>query len=559
MNKAGAFHNSCFMGTKRFRMTLLLSPIKKTLFIYLFILNLISSFGVYFYLNGWIPVFCMVMLAAWLAYMEVALFLLIRWKSLQFMWISFVVLLHNIFILLDYYLYFQFKTAFGQDAINVLAETNIVEAKNFFDTYLSFTNISLWLLFLLVSNVVIYKISSWVVHFNIGTIVSFSFVLLGWLIVTLFVYNFSVYRNGLDIPLYLTTTRVGYALYNMYHTTQNVVVLRDVCRKTKAVCSLKDQPTMVLVIGESHSVYHSSLYGYDKLTMPCMQKRVNDSTLFVFDNVVSTACGTHKAMLSIFSLDSLGNGFAETPLFPACFKAAGYKALMYDNQYFIGNSMLFLSDSKLSGLLFDERNTERYNHDMEMINTIHEVDYPALYIIHLWGQHYTYSERYPKSYSLFCSNDYDKSRWTEDQREIIAHYDNATYYVDKVLDEIIRHFEDKNCCLVYLSDHGEEIYELSNYIGHGSAEHSSDLKYQIRVPFLIWTSKSYSRPEIVERLSSLQHIPITTDDVSHLLIDLAGIQTPGFKPTRSVVNSRYNRNKRRMVLNSIDYDSYQPQ
>ena len=98
---------------------------------------------------------------------------------------------------------------------------------------------------------------------------------------------------------------------------------------------------------------------------------------------------------------------------------------------------------------------------------------------------------------------------------------------------------------MYLSDHGEEIYELSNYIGHGSAEHSSDLKYQIRVPFLIWTSKSYSRPEIVERLSSLQHIPITTDDVSHLLIDLAGIQTPGFKPTRSTVNSRYNRNKRR--------------
>lgn len=91
-------------------------------------------------------------------------------------------------------------------------------------------------------------------------------------------------------------------------------------------------------------------------------------------------------------------------------------------------------------------------------------------------------------------------------------------------------------------------------MGHGNAEYSSDLNYQIRVPFMIWTSRTYSQPEIVAKLSSIQHLPITTDDVSHLLLDLAGIQTPCFEPKRSAVNECYDRQKDRIVLNSIKYN-----
>jgi heptose-I-phosphate ethanolaminephosphotransferase len=127
-----------------------------------------------------------------------------------------------------------------------------------------------------------------------------------------------------------------------------------------------------------------------------------------------------------------------------------------------------------------------------------------------------------------------------------------------MIDEIIRRFVDKNCCIVYLSDHGEEIYDLSDFMGHGNAEHSANLDYQIRVPLLIWTSRSYSRPEIVAKLPTLQHIPVTTDDVSQLLIDLAGIQIPSFEPSRIVVNENYNKNKKRIVLNSINYEYYKP-
>ena len=539
-------------------MKVLLDPIKTPLFFYLFILNTVSNYGIHVYLNDWKSISCMVMLAALMAYFEVTIYMLVRMKLLQMMWLSCIVIIHNLFIISDYFLNIQFHMALGQDVIDILSETSYVEIKNFIDTYLSFSSVALWIAFMLILNFVVLKVSLYLSRISVTKIIMSCCVLIGVWVSVICIYNFVIYRNGKSIPQCQTTTRVGYALYILHQRMQQIENLKDVCKQTKAECRLDDAPTVVMVIGESHNVYHSSLYGYEKQTMPCLQKRVNDSTLHVFDNVVSPASGTHKAMLSIFSLDSLGVGFEEIPLFPACFKAAGYKTFMYDNQYFVGQGVNFLSDADLSNLLFDERNTERYQYDMGMINNMHIIAPPALYVIHLWGQHYTYSERYPPDYKCYHPDDYDKDRWTEEQREVIAHYDNATRYVDKVLDEIICRFEDKNCCIVYLSDHGEEIYDLSDFMGHGNAERSANLNYQIRVPLLIWTSPSYSQPEIVAKLPDLLHTPITTDDVSHLLLDLAGIQTSSFEPSRSVVNKKYNKNKIRIVLNSINYDSYKP-
>ena len=539
-------------------MRILSDTIKNPLLFYLFILNFISNFGIHVYLNDWKSIFCMIMLAALMAYIEVAIYMLVRMRWLQIIWLSFVVIIHNLLIISDYYLNIHFHMALGQDVIDILAETNYLEIKNFIGTYLSFSSVALWVFIILILNYVTFKVSLYFSRINVMKNIMLCCVLIGGGISIACIYNFMVYHDGMSIPQLQTTTRVGYAFCILHQRMKQIVKLQDVCNNTKAEYTLDDAPTIVMVIGESHSVYHSSLYGYDKQTMPFLQKRINDSTLYVFDNVVSPSCGTHKAMLSIFSLDSLGVGFEETPLFPACFKAAGYKTFMYDNQYFVGEGVNFLSDAELSNILFDERNTERYQYDMDMINQMHVVDSPALYVIHLWGQHYTYSERYPPDYEYYHPDNYDKNRWTEEQREIIAHYDNATRYVDKVLDEIIRRFETKNCCVVYLSDHGEEIYDLSDFMGHGNAEHSTDLNYQIRVPFIIWTSRSYSQPEIVTKLSSLRHVPITTDDVSHLLLDLAGIHTPYYNPKRSAVNENYNKNKNRIVLNSINYDCYKP-
>lgn len=279
--------------------------------------------------------------------------------------------------------------------------------------------------------------------------------------------------------------------------------------------------------------------------------------MFVFDNVVTLDDHTHGVMKSVFSLSPKGNEFNNYPLFPACFKAAGYYTCLYDNQYFVGQGITFLTDKHLSATLFNNRNDRSYRYDGDMISDIRKVKTPSLYVIHLQGQHYTYASRYPNTFSRFKADEYDTKRFSPTQRNILAHYDNATYYNDYVVNELMNKFEDDNVCLIYFSDHGEEIYDCRDYMGHGNAAYSPNLDYQMHIPFMIWFSPSAksSFPRLVENVKNAQHSPISTDDISHFLLDIAEIKTEYFDKTRSFINKAYAVERHRIILNSIDYDA----
>ena len=531
-------------------------PVQGRLFAYLLMLNAVSNCCICIHYQQFVPILCMLTLAGLTAYVESAVCMLIRFRWLRLLTLLLFVVVHNLLIVADYFLVYQFHMALGQDAVDVLAETNAVEAANFLETYLNGWNLLLWLLFLVALNYVLLLLSRFLSRINFWAHMAILIVVCGVAVMGTCVYNFSVYRDGMSIPQFQTPTRIGYALYVLHQRQQKIVMLRAVCSSVRAttVDPADSVPTVVVVIGESFCTYHSSLYGYEKPTNPNLGRRVSEGSLRVFDDVVSIACATHGAMLSVFSVDSLGVSFGEQPLFPACFKAAGYRTFMYDNQYFVGMGVTFLTDRELSNQLFDYRNADRATYDLSMVQTIEPQPEPALYVIHLWGQHYTYAERYPSDFARFTAADYDPERWTESQREVMAHYDNATLYNDYVVDQIIKKFEHQNCVVVYFSDHGEEIYDLNGYMGHGNAEHTSDLSYQLRVPFMVWTSPTFSRPDVARRIDAATHLPAMTDDVPHLLFDLAGIATDCFKPTHSVVSEEYDVRKQRVVLHSIDYD-----
>lgn len=239
------------------------------------------------------------------------------------------------------------------------------------------------------------------------------------------------------------------------------------------------------------------------------------------------------------------------------FRAAGYSTHMYDNQYFVGGSVNFLSNKNLSKLMFDTRNDKRFYYDGDAVDSIKLVGSPALYVIHLWGQHFDYSQRFPRAFNRFRAADYDKDRWDEHQRTLIAQYDNATLYNDYVLKKIIEKLKDTNTIVFYLSDHGEEVFEVRNHNGHGDAEYSPDLKYQIRIPFMVWASKSYreTHKQLWNVLKEKQHARITSDDFSHILFDVAKIRTKYFDPRRSFINANFDSLKHRMVLKGVDYDA----
>lgn len=128
-------------------------------------------------------------------------------------------------------------------------------------------------------------------------------------------------------------------------------------------------------------------------------------------------------------------------------------------------------------------------------------------------------------------------------------------YNDNILNEIFKLFSQSDSIVVYLSDHGEEVYEIDDFVGHGD-DHIT--RFTCEIPMLIYVSDIFiqKHPKIYEKLKASVHRPYMSDDLIHTVLDIAGIQTPNFDPTRSIINDQFNEKRRRIVggSNGKDYD-----
>ena len=143
------------------------------------------------------------------------------------------------------------------------------------------------------------------------------------------------------------------------------------------------------------------------------------------------------------------------------------------------------------------------------------------------------SERFPHTpaFAQFTpANVPNRQRWMDEgKRQEVADYDNATLYNDSVMSRLFTHFGHANAVLLYLSDHGEEVYDAHDNMGRRcNPADPASLRLQHEVPFVLWMSDVYRQrhPEVVARAHAALHRPYMTDNVGHLLLALAGIRTP---------------------------------
>ena len=377
---------------------------------------------------------------------------------------------------------------------------------------------------------------------------------------------FVVALGGLVFPLIpLSWTNHGYnTVAGLYHSVQfveeshsdvdRIVTLMDSIRVVQQP-ETSEAPVIVLVIGESFNKYHSPLYGYPLQTTPrlCAEKR-----LVVFDQASSPVCFTHSAMRYIMSLKSCDNHQADDPLqhvlLPAVFKQAGYRVGYFDNQFTrvkVGfndySCGYFYSPQRISDRCFDLRNDLIDKYDGTFIERYRDLflkEPKSLNIIHLFGQHLKAKIRYPESFSYFKGSDIPREDLDEQEREIVAEYDNATRYHDMVVGMILDAFREQDAVVVYLSDHGDNIYDGPGHRYGRTAGGLTDeeSKKNIReIPFLVWCSETFlqKRPEVYERLCLRAHQPVCLDDVAHLLFDLGGITCNFSTPSRSLLSPTY--------------------
>lgn len=331
----------------------------------------------------------------------------------------------------------------------------------------------------------------------------------------------------------------------------------------------QDSLTVVYVIGESHNKYHSSLYGYCLPTDPKMKALHSDSSLFVFNNIITgyaATCETYPRLLSTH--DIAGNApLYDAPLLPAIMKKAGFTSEYFNNQSLITakgfdfSANFLFSNQKIRQQCYSVCNDELCsNESLLPIKFRVGTDKKTFTTYHLNAQHVP-----AKNYidTIFRPSDYQAiTSYTPKERACVADYDNSSYQVDKLLGEIVNQIKDRNAILVYVSDHGERFYDYNHMFGRPLTQITPDIaKFIMEVPLYIYVSDKYKAkyPDRVAKLRASVHKPIYNTDIAHTIIDLAGIQTDAYKPELSLLTPGIYRKERIMPQYGVTYESMLPE
>lgn len=375
--------------------------------------------------------------------------------------------------------------------------------------------------------------------------------------------------------LYTPAVRLSYGVAVNRTATKELDELVGVVERTEVKsCSFRS-PLIVLIIGESYNKHHASLYNpRHRSTTPRLEALRDEGRLWVFSDVVTPYNHTTAVFREMFSTwdRSCRDSRLDHTLFPAVFRKAGYDVWLFSNQFVQKNADVtteaklnivggtIFNHSHLSALQFTRRNTNTKEYDGELLDMVPTADEnrPTLLIVHLKGQHVDYGERYPEDRVRYRPEDYEAHYGGRTEQEVHAHYDNATLYNDSVVATLMGHYDKREAIAIYLSDHGEEVYDWRNQYVRTSDPVMSwgEARNQYEVPFVVYMSELYEQrhPDIAEGVEAARERPFVSTDICHMLFGLAGIETKEYKPSLDLLSPHYVAPER-IIDDKTDYDA----
>lgn len=190
----------------------------------------------------------------------------------------------------------------------------------------------------------------------------------------------------------------------------------------------------------------------------------------------------------------------------------------------------------------------------------HEQTPLTLDIVHLMGQHFDYAKRYPHQQAHFTIKDYASKGKSRQVSQVIMHYDNATRYNDMVVDSLLRLYEQQDAVVIYVADHGEEVYDDLQMSGRLFQQPTLQIaRQEFEVPLWIWCSQKYlqSHPDASLQFHKSCKRAFITSDMSQLLFHLAGIKSKWYDVRRDILSPIY-KSSPRIIGGATDYDSLLP-
>lgn len=341
----------------------------------------------------------------------------------------------------------------------------------------------------------------------------------------------------------------------------------------------------VMVVGETARAHNFSLYGYPRNTNPLLSKTPG---IKAFPNVTTQSNTTHKSvpmLLSAASAEDFERLFHEKGIL-AAFKEAGFHTVFISNQLPNHSFIDFLGEQADEHYFLKKEDASQGNHyDEDLLQKLDEIlpladasssahyhyRYRKLFVVlHSYGSHFNYQERYPRSFAYFKPDSRSEAK-SENRRDLLNAYDNTIRYTDYILHGIIERlqkwegvqtktdgvYDQPTSAMLYTSDHGENIFDDERSLFLHAAPKASD--YELHVPFIIWTSAGFSKqyPDILKALGENRPKQVQSSlSAFHTMLGIGGILTRYRLDEYSVASGKYHPTK---LLYLDDHDEAIPQ
>lgn len=302
----------------------------------------------------------------------------------------------------------------------------------------------------------------------------------------------------------------------------------------------------VLVVGETSRAADWQLMGYDRPTNVTLMEHEG---VVPFAKTMSESNTTHKSvplLLSALTAQNFGDSIYSVKGLVTAFKEAGFRTVFLSNQNRNGSFIDFFGEEADESVFVKELLGDRHLHD-EVLLDYFEKELAGdnrgrlLVLMHTYGSHFNYRERYPAGFCQFIPDGTTKAKCSN--REVLLNaYDNSILYTSDLLAWLIARLEKDGitAAMLYTSDHGEDIYDDSRGLFlHASPRPTA---YQLHVPYILWTSRSYGEryPEVVSAtLANADKRVSSSKSFFHTALDLSGIRCRAFDSLCSVASPDY--------------------
>lgn len=315
----------------------------------------------------------------------------------------------------------------------------------------------------------------------------------------------------------------------------------------------------ILVVGEASRAENWSFNGYGRTTTPKLQ---STQGLIYYPDAITQSNTTHKSVpliLSAASAENYGIIYSQKSILQA-FKEAGFTTLFLSNQtpnrsftdFYAAQANIHhnLRTADHSGLITAN------NYDETLLPLVRQyidsLPGDLFFVLHTYGSHFNYKERYPKSFSHYTPDNATDVK-VQNKSQLINAYDNSILYTDMFLNKLIQTLAEQDACtaLFYTSDHGEDLLDDDrNRFLHSSPNPTF---YQLHIPIFLWLSGNYQTayPQKTEAAIENRLKPIATNSAFHTVLDMAAIRTKYLQPALSLVNPQFEIAPR-MYLNDHD-------